>query len=238
MTLKRKFAAEGLGTAILLAAVVGSGIMGERLSGGNVGIGLLANTLGTGATLLAIILALGRISGAHLNPAVTVAAAIRGELEWREVPAYVVGQVLGAVVGVATAHGMFGLAIFTASQHQRAGIGHIFSEFVATFGLLVIIWGCVRTRLEAVPFAVAAYIAGAYWFTASTSFANPAVTIARSMTDTFSGIRPIDVPGFVAAQATGALLAMFLCSWLFPLPQKAEREVAIFRTESETAHVE
>jgi glycerol uptake facilitator-like aquaporin len=133
---------------------------------------------------------------------------------------------------------MFGLAIFTASQHQRAGIAQIFSEFVATFGLLFIMWGCARTRLEAVPFAVAAYIAGAYWFTASTSFANPAVTIARSMTDTFSGIRPIDVPGFVAAQATGALLATFLWSWLLPLPQKAERSVAIFGTESETAHVD
>ena len=238
MTLKRKFAAEALGTAILLAAVVGSGIMGERLSGGNVAIALLANTLGTAATLVAIIFALGRISGAHLNPVITVAVAIRGELEWHEVPAYVIGQVLGAVVGVATAHSMFGLAIFTASQHQRAGIAQIFSEFVATFGLLFIMWGCARTRLEAVPFAVAAFIAGAYWFTASTSFANPAVTIARSMTDTFSGIRPIDVPGFVAAQATGALLATFLWSWLLPLPQKAERSVAIFGTESETAHVD
>jgi glycerol uptake facilitator-like aquaporin len=238
MSLPRKFTAECLGTAILLAAVVGSGIMGERLSGGNVAIALLANTLATGATLVAIILALGRMSGAHLNPAVTVASAIRGEVQWREVPAYVVAQVVGALLGVATAHGMFGLAIFTASQHQRAGIAQMFSEFVATFGLLFVIWGCARTRLEAVPFAVGAYITGAYWFTASTSFANPAVTIARSMTNTFSGIRPTDVPGFIVAQATGALLATLLWSWLIPLPKKAERNLAILKTQSEAAHVE
>jgi|SRR5262245_15249642 len=238
MSLRRKFTAEGLGTAILLAAVVGSGIMGERLSGGSVGIALLANTLATGATLVAIILALGRISGAHLNPVVTVAAAISGEIQWREVPAYIIAQVAGAIVGVATAHGMFGFAIFTASQHERAGMAQMFSEFVATFGLLFVIWGCARTRLEAVPFAVGAYITGAYWFTASTSFANPAVTIARSMTDTFSGIRPIDVPGFIAAQATGALLATFLWSWLLRLPPKSDCNLAIFKTESETADVE
>src|SRR5262245_52849926 len=238
MTLGRRCTAEALGTTILLAAVVGSGIMGERLSGGNVAIALLANTLATGATLVAIILALVSISGAHLNPVVTIAAAIKGEFRWSEVPPYIIAQVAGALLGVAAAHAMFGLAIFTASQHQRAGIAQMLSECVATFGLLCVIWGCGRTRSEAVPFAVGAYIAGAYWFTASTSFANPAVTIARSLTDTFSGIRPIDVPGFITAQTTGALLATFLWSWLLRKPAKAERNVAMFKPEKETAHVE
>src|SRR5215510_274960 len=223
MTFGRKITAEALGTSVLLAAVVGSGIMGERLSNGNVAIALLANTIATSATLIAIILALDGISGAHLNPAVSIAAAIQGYLQWREVPGYVVAQVVGALVGVAAAHGMFGLAMFTASHHSRAGLPQMFSEFVATAGLLSVICGCARTRLRAVPFAVGAYIAGAYWFTASTSFANPAVTIARSMTDTFSGIRPIDVPGFIAAQTTGALLATLLWSWFLHQPPKAER---------------
>jgi len=214
MTSGRKFAAECLGTALLLAAVVGSGIMGERLSGGNVAIALLANAIATGAALVAIILAFGSISGAHLNPAVTLGSAIEGSFSWREVPGYIVAQMLGAIMGVAAAHFMFGEPVFTASQHVRAGLPQVFSEFVATFGLLSVIRGCARTRSEMVPFAVAAYITGAYWFTASTSFANPAVTLARSMTNTFSGIRPIDVPGFVVAQFTGALAATLFWSWL------------------------
>src|SRR5262245_5519110 len=163
MTFGRKITAEALGTAVLLTAVVGSGIMGERLSNGNVAIALLANTIATSTTLIAIILALDGISGAHLNPAVTIFAAIQGDVHWREVPGYVVAQVGGALIGVAAAHGMFGLAMFSASHHSRAGLPQMFSEFVATFGLLSVICGCARTRLGAVPFAVGAYIAGAYW---------------------------------------------------------------------------
>jgi len=182
--------AETIGTAFLLAAVIGSGIMGEQLSNGNVAIALLANTLATGAALLALISTFGSISGAHFNPAVTLADASQGGLPWREVPAYIAAQIIGAFTGVAIAHLMFGLPIFFASRHARAGAAQIFSEFVATFGLLAVIWGCVRFRAQAVPFAVAAYIMAAYWFTASTSFANPAVTLARSVSDTFAGIRP------------------------------------------------
>jgi len=238
ITLGRKLAAEALGTSILLAAVVGSGIMGERLSDGNVAIALLANALATGATLVAIILALGGVSGAHLNPAVSMAAAIEGDIQWREVPGYIFAQVLGAFTGVAVAHVMFGQALFTASHHARGGMAQVFSEFIATFGLLSVICGCARARIEMVPFAVGAYITGAYWFTASTSFANPAVTIARSMTDTFSGIRPIDVPGFIATQFLGALLATVLWFWLLPpLPRTAKQEL-LSRAERNTAHVQ
>lgn len=201
---------------MLLAAVVGSGIMGERLSGGNVAIALLANTLATGAALVALILTFGGISGAHFNPAVSLADAWRGGLSWREVPVYMLAQVVGAFVGVATAHLMFGLPLVSASHHARAGGSQIFSEFIATFGLLVVIWGCSRLRYHAVAFAVAAYITAAYWFTASTSFANPAVTLARSMSDTFVGIRPGDVPGFIIAQLAGAATATILFRWLVP----------------------
>src|SRR5262249_382426 len=168
------------GTMLLLAAIVGSGIMGERLSGGNIAIALLANSIATGATLVAIILAFGEISGAHFNPAVTLAMASEGGLPWREVPGYVLAQVIGALFAVATAHFMFREPTFAASQRARAGGAQLFSELIATFGLLSIIWGCTRFRSEATPFAVGAYITGAYWFTASTSFANPAVTLARS----------------------------------------------------------
>ena len=213
----REYAAEALGTAMLLAAVVGSGIMGERLSGGNVAIALLANTIATGAALVAIILAVGSISGAHLNPAVTMVVALQRGMLWRKVPGYLTAQVLGAIVGVIAAHGMFGLDLLETSQHTRAGMAQVFSEFVATFGLVSVIWGCANTRREAVPFAVGAYITAAYWFTASTSFANPAVTVARALTDTFAGIRPGDVPGFIAAQLLGALLATLLWSWLLPV---------------------
>src|SRR5215469_15638267 len=212
MTLARKVAAEALGTLLLLAAVVGSGIMGELLSGGNIAIALLANTVATGATLVAIILALGSISGAHFNPAVTLSAAIERGLEWADVPGYISAQIAGAFAGVAAAHVMFGEPVFAASQHTRAGAAQMFSEFVATFGLLSVIWGCSRVRSDAIPFAVGAYITGAYWFTASTSFANPAVTLARSVTNTFSGIRPADAPGFIVAQLLGALAATALWS--------------------------
>jgi glycerol uptake facilitator-like aquaporin len=214
--LARPIVAEAIGTALLLAAVVGSGIMGERLAGGNVAIALLANTLATGATLVALILTFGPISGAHLNPAVTLVEAARGSIPWGKVPAYLAAQFAGAIAGVACAHLMFGEALFTASKHVRSGGGQLFSEFVATFGLLAVIQSCARFRPSAVPYAVGAYITGAYWFTASTSFANPAVTLARSLTPTFSGIRPIDVPGFFAAQLAGAVTAAALFAWLLP----------------------
>jgi glycerol uptake facilitator-like aquaporin len=207
---------------MLLAAVVGSGIMGDRLAGGNVAIALLANTLATGAALVALILAFGPVSGAHFNPAVSLADAAMGGLSWLEVPLYVTAQIIGAVAGVAIAHLMFGLPIFFASHHQRSGGAQLFSEFIATFGLLAVIWGCSRRRSDAVPFAVGAYITAAYWFTASTSFANPAVTLARSVTDTFAGIRPADVPGFIIAQLLGATAATLLFRWLVPaLPATA-----------------
>jgi glycerol uptake facilitator-like aquaporin len=220
--LPRRAVAEGLGTALLLATVVGSGIMGERLSGGNVAVALLANTLATGAGLVALISTFGPTSGAHFNPAVTIADATQGGLPWRDVPAYVAAQILGAFAGVAVAHVMFGETLFAASQHARAGAGQLVSEFVATFGLLAVIWGCTRQRTTATPFAVGAYITAAYWFTASTSFANPAVTLARSVSDTFAGIRPVDVPGFLVAQVAGASAATALFRWLVPaLPEVA-----------------
>jgi glycerol uptake facilitator-like aquaporin len=207
---------------MLLAAIVGSGIMGERLAGGNAAIALLANTLATGGALVALILAFGQISGAHFNPAVTLADASQGGLVWRDAAAYLVAQVCGAFIGVAVAHLMFGLPVFAASSKARSGGAQIFSEFVATFGLLAVIWGCVRLRSAVTPFAVAAYIMAAYWFTASTSFANPAVTLARAASDTFAGIRPRDATGFILAQLLGALAATLLFRWLVPeLPQNA-----------------
>jgi glycerol uptake facilitator-like aquaporin len=218
MLLARRTVSEGLGTALLLAAIVGSGIMGERLAGGNVAIALLANTIATGATLVALILTFEPVSGAHLNPAVTLASASLGRLAWGEVPAYVSAQIAGAFIGVAVAHLMFGEPWFHASHHARAGGPQLLSEFVATFGLLSVIWWCTRYRPSAVAFAVGAYITGAYWFTASTSFANPAVTMARAVTDTFAGIRPQDVPGFVAAQLAGAGAATLLFRWLVEAP--------------------
>jgi glycerol uptake facilitator-like aquaporin len=196
--------------------------MGERLSGGNVAIALLANTLATGAALVALILTFEAISGAHLNPAVSLAAAWQGGLAWLDVPVYVIAQILGAFAGVATAHLMFGLPLFSASRHIRAGGAQMFSEFIATFGLLTVIWGCVRFRSQAVAFAVAAYITAAYWFTASTSFANPAVTLARSMSDTFVGIRPSDTPGFIIAQLAGAAAATIMFGWLASSSPKSE----------------
>lgn len=211
--------AELLGTAFLLAAVVGSGIMAERLAGGNVAIALLANTIATGAALVALILTFGPISGAHFNPAVTLGQAVAGVLPWRGVPLYLVSQLVGGLLGVATAHLMFGYAVFFPSRHVRSGWPQIFSEFIATFGLLTVIWCCSRFRPSAVPLAVGTYIVAAYWFTASTSFANPAVTIARAASDTFAGIRPVDVPGFIGAQLAGALGATVVCAWLLqPTP--------------------
>jgi len=210
----RRAVTELLGTAFLLAAIVGSGIMAQRLAGGNVALALLANTIATGAALMALIVAFGPISGAHFNPAVTLGQVLLRTMPWQEAPAYLGAQLVGAFLGVAVAHAMFGLPLFFASTHARSGLSQMFSEFVATFGLLAIIWSCSRYRSSAVPFAVGAYITAAYWFTASTSFANPAVTLARMASDTFAGIRPVDVPGFIAAQLAGTLAAAALCSWL------------------------
>jgi glycerol uptake facilitator-like aquaporin len=222
----RRLAAEAIGTALLVAAVVGSGIMGDRLSGGNQAIALLANTIATAAALVALILTFGPISGGHFNPAVSVADASQGGLSWRDVPPYVAAQIVGAVVGVWTTHVMFGERMFMLSLHARSGAAQMFSEFVATFGLLSVIWGCSRRRSDFVPFAVATYIAAAYWFTASTSFANPAVTLARALTDTFAGIRPGDVPGFIVAQFAGAMAATLIFRWLVPaLPATSSRVV-------------
>jgi glycerol uptake facilitator-like aquaporin len=221
-TIARRVTAEAVGTCLLLAAVVGSGIMAERLAGGNVAVALLANTMATGAALVALILTFGPISGAHFNPAVTLADASQGGLPWGEVPLYLGAQVVGAFAGVAAAHVMFEVPVFLASRHVRSGPAQAFSEFVATFGLLAVIWGCARLRSSAVPFAVASYITAAYWFTASTSFANPAVTLARSATDTFAGIRPADAPAFIVAQLLGAAAATGLFRWLVPtLPEVA-----------------
>jgi glycerol uptake facilitator-like aquaporin len=224
--LMRRSAGEAVGTAFLLAAVVGSGIMAERLAAGNEAMALLANTVSTGAALVALILALGPISGAHFNPAVTLVDAWQDGVAWRDVPALITAQVIGAFIGVASAHVMFGEPLFSTSQHVRSGGAQAFSEFVATFGLLAVIWGCVRRRPAATPFAVGAYITSAYWFTASTSFANPAVTVARAFTDTFSGIRPVDAPMFISAQIAGAFAATWLFQWLTQaLPAVADRVI-------------
>jgi glycerol uptake facilitator-like aquaporin len=232
----RRAVAEALGTAFLLTAVVGSGIMGERLAGGNVAVALLANTLATGAALVALILTFGPISGAHFNPAVTLADASQGGLAWRDVPVYIAAQILGAFAGVAAAHLMFSEPVFSASHHVRAGNTQLFSEFIATFGLLSVIWGCARLRSSAVPFAVGAYITAAYWFTASTSFSNPAVTMARAASDTFAGIRPVDAPGFIVAQLAGAMAATLLFGWLVPTRAKDASHVVVAHPQKETLH--
>lgn len=208
--------AEALGTGFLLAIVVGSGIMAERLCGENVGLALLCNALATGGGLIALILTFGPVSGAHFNPAVTLADAAEGGLRWSDVPWYVLAQVVGGVAGVAVADLMFELPAFSLSTHVRTGPAQWLAEFVATFGLLATIFGVSRRTAAATPFAVAAYIVAAYWFTASTSFANPAVTLARALTDTFAGIRPVDVPGFVLAQLAGAAAATVTFRWLVP----------------------
>jgi len=223
VTRARRVTAEAVGTALLLAAIVGSGIMGERLAGGNVAIALLATSIATGAALVALILTFGPISGAHFNPLVTLSVADQGGLAWRDTPAYVAAQVVGAVLGVVSAHLMFDEPVISMSTRVRSGLPQAFSEYVATFGLVGTIWGCSRARADAVPFAVGAYITAAYWFTASTSFANPAVTLARAMTATFAGIRPLDVPPFIAAQFFGALSAALLFRWLTPVSPTRER---------------
>ena len=213
-SLGRRLAAEFLGTGFLVTTVVGSGIMGDRLAGGNVAIALLANTIATGAALVALILAFGPISGAHFNPVVTLSDALEGGMRWKETPGYIGAQVLGAMGGAIVAHGMFTLPVVSLSQHVRSGAAQLFSEFVATFGLMCVIWGCAKRRPDVVAFAVGAYITAAYWFTASTSFANPAVTIGRALSDTFAGIRPQDVPGFVLAQISGGFAATLVFRWL------------------------
>jgi glycerol uptake facilitator-like aquaporin len=215
-TLGRRLAAEFLGTAFLLAVVIGSGIMGERLSAGNTAVALLANSLATGCGLAVLILAFGHVSGAHFNPAVTLSAAMEGAFAWREVAPYIMVQVAAAFAGVAAAHIMFDEPLFSASTKARAGPHQWWSEAVATFGLLMVIWACLRQRIAAAPYAIAAYITAAYWFTASTSFANPAVTLARAASNTFAGIRPEDAPAFIAAQLVGAAAATRLMRWLMP----------------------
>jgi len=215
MNAARRAVAEFVGTALLLAVVVGSGIMGERLAGRNVAIALLANSIATGGGLVALILVFGPISGAHFNPAVSLALAARRRHTWADLPGYLMAQLAGAVAGVWAAHAMFGEPVFQVSEKMRPGSALMFSEVVATFGLLTTIFGCVRHRPGAVPYAVAVYIVAAYWFTASTSFANPAVTVARSLTNSFAGIRPQDVPGFVSAQFVGAVLATALDAWFY-----------------------
>jgi glycerol uptake facilitator-like aquaporin len=201
--------------------------MAQELSGGNVALALLANTVATGAALVALILTFGPISGAHFNPAVTLADALEGGISLLEAPVYILAQVCGAIAGTVSAHLMFNLPVVSLSQHMRSGPSQMFSEFVATFGLLCVIWGCSRSRSSVVAFAVGSYITAAYWFTASTSFANPAVTIARSLTDTFSGIRPVDVPGFIVAQLAGALAATLLFRWLIPGLRAQAKQVVI-----------
>lgn len=216
LSLSRRVVAELIGTALLVAAVIGSGIMAERLSNGNMGLALLANTIATGAALVALILTFGPISGAHFNPAVTVSDAFVGGISRGAASLYVIAQCVGGVLGAAMAHLMFSAPLYSLSVHARSGGAQIFSEFVAAFGLMSVIWGSSKARPTAVPFAVGAYITAAYWFTASTSFANPAVTLARAFSNTFAGIRPVDVPAFVIAQFVGALAATALFRWLLP----------------------
>jgi len=214
-SLSRRLFAETLGTAFLLAAVVGSGIMAERLSGGNNALALLGNTLPTGAILTVLILIFGPVSGAHLNPAVSIAFALRGELPWRRAPGYIAAQIVGSIIGVWAAHLMFELPVWQVSLHIRTGAGQWFAEFVATLGLLLTILGCVVRTPAAVPYAVGLYITSAYWFTASTSFANPAVTIARSISDTFAGIAPANIIPFIGAQLLGMIVAVGAARWFW-----------------------
>ena len=212
----KKLVAEFLGTAFLLAVVVGSGIMAQTLSSGNTAVALLANALATGAGLIALILMFGNLSGAHFNPVVTLSEAWQKNLPTQFILPYIVAQIVGAFAGVAAAHGMFDLPVFFSSTHIRTGASQWWSECIATFGLIAVIISTSRTRPATTPFAVAAYITAAYWFTSSTSFANPAVTLARSMSDTFAGIRPVDAPGFIVAQLVGAACATVLFNWLYP----------------------
>lgn len=220
MSLGRRLLAEGLGTGFLLMVIIGSGIMGERLAAGNAAIALLANSIATGCGLATLIVIFAPISGAHFNPAVTLAMAIEGEFPWREVFPYIAIQVVCALFGVVAAHMMFGEPLFSASTKIRTDWHQWWSEFVATFGLLMVIWGCVRQKIAATAYLVAAYITAAYWFTSSTSFANPAVTIARATSNTFAGIRPDDIGGFIVAQLVGGLVATLVFRWLLPRAQQ------------------
>ena len=222
MSLVKRLVSEGLGTSFLLAVVVGSGIMAERLAGGNVAIALLANAIATGAGLIALILMFGAISGAHFNPIVTLSEAWQKNMPRSEALPYIVIQIAGAFAGVAMAHGMFSEPVFFASEHVRTGWAQWWSEFVATFGLIAVIISTSRNRPSVTPFAVAAYITAAYWFTSSTSFANPAVTLARAASNTFAGIRPTDAAGFIAAQLSGTAAATLLFTWLYPVSDQAK----------------
>jgi glycerol uptake facilitator-like aquaporin len=229
--LPRRLTAEFLGTLLLVATVIGSGIMAERLAGGNASLALLANTIATGAALVALILTFGPVSGAHFNPVVTVADALEHGLSWPEAVAYIIAQIFGGIGGTLLAHVMFSLPFVSLSQHVRSGSAQFVSEFIATFGLLCVISGCSRSRSTVVPFAVGSYITAAYWFTASTSFANPAVTIARALSDTFAGIRPVDAPLFIVAQFAGGIAATLLFRWLIPsLPSNAKNVVVPYTT--------
>ena len=220
--LAQRVCAEFLGTAFLLTAVVGSGIMGERLSGGNVAIALLVNSIATGAALVTLIFAFGGISGAHFNPVVTLADSLSGGIARSDIFPYCLAQLAGGVLGTINSHFMFGLPTITLSRHARSGPAQFYAEIIATFGLVSVISGCSRLRPAAIPLTVGIYIAGAYWFTSSTSFANPAVTVARCITDTFAGIRPQDVPGFVLAQFLGGAAAFLLFRWMVPSRISAE----------------
>jgi len=235
--LKQRLVSEAIGTGFLVAAVVGSGIMGERLAGGNGAVALLVNTIATGAAMVALICTFGPISGAHLNPAVSLADAIEGGITLPEMLAYIAAQCTGGIGGTIAAHLMFDLPWYSPSTHARNGSALLFSEFVASFGLLCVIWGCSRLRSGVVPFAVASYITAAYWFTSSTSFANPAVTLARSLTNTFTGIRPVDVPLFVVAQIAGALTATFVFRWLAPNLPATAHQVLVPHPDTESARV-
>lgn len=218
MTCSRRLVAETLGTGFLVAIVVGSGIMAKDLAGGDIGAALLYNTIATGAGLAALIAMFIRVSGAHFNPVVSLAAAIHGDLPWREFPPYSVAQIVGGIGGVAIANVMFSEPVFSLATTERSGAALAVAEIVATFGLVAVIFGTAKSRLDAVPYAVGAYIAAGYWFTSSTSFANPAVTIARVFSDTFAGIRAADAPVFIAAQIAGSTLAAYLFLWLFQPP--------------------
>ncbi len=229
--LPRRLLAEFLGTLLLVAAVVGSGIMAERLANGNVALALLANTIATGAALVALILTFGPISGAHFNPVVSMVNAMGGGLSWSETLPYIMAQIFGGIGGTILAHMMFALPVVSLSRHIRSGSAQFVSEFTAAFGLLCVIWGCSRSWPRIVPFAVACYITSAYWFTASTSFANPAVTIARALSDTFAGIRPADVPLFIAAQFAGGIAATLLFRWLAPKLPSVAKHVLVAHSE-------
>lgn len=225
--LSRRLAAEWLGSALLLAAVVGSGIMAAKLAGGNVAIALLANTIATGAILVVLILMFGPVSGAHFNPAVSLAFALRGELPWSVAGLYTVAQIAGAIAGAWAAHLMFELPLLQLSTTIRSGTGQWLAEAVAAFGLLLTIIGCRANAPASAPYAVGLYITSAYWFTASTSFANPAVTLARALSDTFSGIAPSGVPAFIAAQIGGALIGVLFAGWMWQRPGSQSGSAAV-----------